>query len=62
LSIDHVNGGGTEQRRTGMKGSIFYRWLKKEGYPRGYQVLCHNCNQAKGFYGECPHQRQRAAE
>lgn len=59
LSVDHVNGGGSEHRKVGLKGATIYRWLKKEGYPEGYQVLCHNCNQAKGFYGECPHQRQR---
>ena len=33
-----------------------YRYLKIRGFPPGYQVLCHNCNQAKGFYGKCPHQ------
>jgi hypothetical protein len=24
-------------------------------FPDGFQVLCHNCNLAKGYYGECPH-------
>jgi len=32
-----------------------YRWLKKQGYPKGYQVLCFNCNFASAW-GVCPHQ------
>ncbi|MBD0372781.1 MAG: hypothetical protein ICV60_18195 [Pyrinomonadaceae bacterium] len=65
LAIDHVNGGGSKQRRElKRRGVNFYRWLKKQGFPQGeYQALCHNCNMAKGFYGECPHGRikERAA-
>ncbi len=56
LCIDHVNGGGGQHRKEVGGGARFYYWLKKNGYPDGYQVLCHNCNLAKGFYGECPHQ------
>ena len=60
LSIDHINGGGNQHRkelfgRTGSSHS-FYRWLKKNGFPEGFQVLCHNCNFAKWRYGKCPHQ------
>ena len=55
LSIDHVNGGGNRQRKAGIK---IYSWLRNNNYPLGFQVLCHNCNLAKGFYGECPHKRQ----
>jgi hypothetical protein len=57
LSIDHINGGGSKHRKEygvgGGKG--IYRWLAKNNYPPGFQVLCHNCNLAKGFYGSCPH-------
>ena len=31
-------------------------WIIKNNFPKGFQILCHNCNQAKGFYGKCPHQ------
>jgi hypothetical protein len=24
---------------------------------KGYRVLCHNCNLARGFYGYCPHEK-----
>jgi len=56
LSIDHVDGGGYRQQQKLKKwGSAFYRWLVAHKYPKGYQVLCYNCNLAKGFYGCCPH-------
>lgn len=61
LSIDHVKGGGTAHTKE-LKikgGERFYGWLKKNGYPSGYQVLCMNCNQAKGIYGRCPHDGER---
>ncbi len=57
LAIDHVNGGGNKQRKNGIGGGAgLYRWLRNNGYPPNFQVLCHNCNMAKGFYGQCPHQ------
>ena len=44
LSIDHINGNGTKERRqTGRKGKAFYRWLQSQRYPEGYQTLCMNC-------------------
>jgi coproporphyrinogen III oxidase len=45
LSIDHVLSGGTKHRKNlrGIGGHHFYRWLKKKGFPPGYQVLCMNC-------------------
>ena len=57
LTIDHISGGGSEHRRL-LKtkgGTKFYRWLKINNFPAGYQILCFNCNSAKGFYGTCPH-------
>lgn len=60
LAIDHINNDGAKQRRElketkGGTGSFYY-WLKRNNYPDGYQVLCHNCNMAKAFYKTCPHQ------
>ena len=59
LNIDHQKGGGTKHRTSlghSGRGNSFYRWLKKNGYPDGYRVLCANCNQAFGLFGKCPHQ------
>ncbi len=59
LSLDHINGNGGEHRRsTGTRqcGEVFYRLLKKQGYPSGYQVLCMNCNWGRSQNGgNCPH-------
>ena len=54
LSIDHINGGGDKHRKR--VGSYLYMSLKAQGFPLGYRVLCHNCNQSLGIYGYCPHQ------
>jgi len=56
LSIDHVNGGGTKHRRElkGGYGRMMYVWLRRNGYPSGYQTLCMNCQFIKRF--ECNEQ------
>ena len=58
LTIDHIDGGGSRHRKSinATAGVDFYRWLRTNGYPKGYQVLCFNCNCAKGYFGACPHQ------
>lgn len=63
LAIDHINGGGAAHRRElGNKtGMNFYRYLRQLGFPAGYRVLCHNCNSARGIYGQCPHEREWAS-
>ena len=45
LSIDHINGGGSEHRRQIgiVGGEKFYDWLRKQNFPEGYQTLCMNC-------------------
>lgn len=56
LAIDHVNGGGGKHRKEIRgKGTNICDWLIKNQFPEGFQILCHNCNLAKGFYGFCPH-------
>ena len=59
LAVDHINNDGYKERKSdksfGRGGTAMYLSLKRRGFPKGYQILCHNCNLAKGFYGECPH-------
>lgn len=62
LAIDHIDGGGNEHRKEINRGGKFHRWLEARGYPEGYRILCHNCNQAIGTYGYCPHERLRLVE
>ncbi len=55
LCLDHINGGGNKHRKESGVLSM-YEWCKRNNYPSGmFQILCHNCNMAKGFYGGCPH-------
>jgi hypothetical protein len=58
LGIDHIySDGGDERRKLKLTGATLYRRLRREGFPKDrYHLLCHNCNQAKGYYGVCPHQ------
>lgn len=49
LSIDHINGGGTQHKKSLKEVGIssFYGWLIRSNYPKGYQVLCMNCQWVK---------------
>ena len=46
LALDHVNGGGTEHRRS-LGGRDIFNWIKASDYPEGFQTLCRNCNWLK---------------
>ncbi len=62
LTIDHVKGNGNrESKELGIPrgGSPLYRWLVRNGYPPGYQVLCINCNMSKAKNGVCVHRRKK---
>lgn len=56
LDIDHIAG---YDRASGepRAGGELLTWLKQNGFPPGFQVLCSNCNNAKGRHGICPHQK-----
>ena len=60
LSIDHIDG-REKMGHVGWSTETLYYWirrqLKQDIIPDGLQVLCHNCNWAKGRYGKCPHQK-----
>lgn len=56
LVIDHVDGGGGKHLESIGGSAYFYSWLRKNGFPPGYRVLCYNCNSAKAHYGYCPHE------
>ena len=55
LIIDHVIGGGNKHRKKLGGAHAVFRWLRKNDWPDGFQVLCHNCNWAKYAQGICPH-------
>jgi hypothetical protein len=68
LTLDHVNGDGALDRAggrdTGMSGNKTYNRLRSLGYPdrERYQVLCFNCNCAKGVNSVCPCSLERKDE
>lgn len=61
LSIDHVDNDGYLHRKEIPKvngGYSMYVWLKRQGFPPGFQILCMNCQVGKHRNGGvCPHQR-----
>jgi hypothetical protein len=53
LQLDHIhNNGSKEREKLNRRGTNFYRWLKQNGFPEGYQILCANCNVFKRFNPE----------
>ena len=72
LTIDHIEENGAEHRRKmaaesgaheySQAGARTYRWLRNNGFPKGFQVLCANCNCGKHWNGGiCPHQTTKEA-
>lgn len=55
LSLDHVHNDGAQERKT-ITQQALYRKLRREPVNSRYQILCFNCNIAKGVLGSCPHQ------
>lgn len=55
LQVDHVNNDGAAHRRQiGRTAQALYIWLKRNGYPAGFQILCASCNQIKRVFGYVP--------
>lgn len=61
LTVDHVhNDGAAHREEIGHRPTQLLYYLKRHDYPKDrFQLLCCNCNFAKGWYGECPHKRDR---
>lgn len=57
LALDHANGGGSRERRgaSGAVSALYRRLAVAPALDPAFRVLCHNCNQAVGLYGYCPH-------
>lgn len=58
LAIDHVYNDGSEERKTLTPQALVAHILKR-GTSARHQILCHNCNLAKAYHGECPHAKAR---
>ena len=63
LAVDHIKGRKhLPENEKKLKSKTLLPFLIKNNYPEDYQILCHNCNSAKGFYGICPHEKKRKEE
>ena len=59
LSIDHKFNNGAEHRKTVRHGNLL-TWIIKNNFPPFFQIMCMNCNFAKGKQenaGICPHKK-----
>ena len=67
LAIDHIAGkkqmdSEPELRKIGysskLDGSTLVKWIMDNDFPEGFQILCTNCNSAKGYSkdNKCPHE------
>lgn len=55
LTMDHINNDGASHRKE-VEGRLLYVWLIKNNFPKGFQVLCMNCNWGRSKHnGICPH-------
>jgi hypothetical protein len=57
LAIDHPLGDGAQHRK-GTGARKIARWLKANNFPKGFRVLCHDCNSGIAHFGVCPHVRR----
>lgn len=65
LTLDHVEGDGAAHRAADPLAGSIVKWHRRHGFKRSdrFQLLCWNCNCAKGIRGACPHEaiRQEAS-
>lgn len=60
LAIHHTRGDGQKHRAEVGWGVNLHRWIERNNYPQdGLELSCHNCNMARGYYGYCPHEKER---
>ena len=69
LALDHISGrkemdSDTKLVKLGyssLKRTVgLHKWIIENNFPKGFQILCHNCNYAKGIRrnkNKCPHQK-----
>ena len=64
LTIDHIEGKKQMDSdknlvslgyNSKMSSYSLYKWIINNNFPDGFQILCTNCNCAKGVFGICPH-------
>lgn len=63
LNLDHKYNDGAEQRKqlgyVAQGTGLYVRLLRDKELLNRFQLLCWNCNCAKGIFGYCPHEHTR---
>ena len=54
INIDGRTNVSTKEKK--LVSGALWKFVIKQKFPKGYQILCHNCNIAKGIGKFCPHQ------
>ena len=58
LTVDHIEPIGTKNRYEQGQNKI-YSFLRRKGFPEGFQILCFNCNCGRARNGGvCPHHEE----
>jgi hypothetical protein len=56
MTVDHIEG-IQKTKHPKLRSVFLYRWLVKNNFPEGYQILCYGCNLLKSNNLVCPHQK-----
>ncbi len=64
LTIDHINGKKSMNHDNSMAGYKLLIWIKKHNFPKGFRILCWNCNGVLGKRNNvnkiCPHKTEQS--
>ena len=58
FAIDHINGYDADSGQPRASDTLV-RWIIRNSFPPGFQVLCHCCNMGRAILGRCPHEIER---
>lgn len=56
LALDHGPDAPSRKNNPSQKTNLT-KWVVENGFPKGFRILCHNCNMATRYGRTCPHQR-----
>ncbi len=62
LTLDNINNDGASHRKEVGNGSQLYRWIERNQFPDGLQVLCYNCNFLKYLASKPESKNRKRAE
>lgn len=65
LTVDHIANNGTAERKKFTGGGHHnYRYIIKNNFPKGYRIMCFNCNCGRARTADkiCPHEKTKQAK